>query len=169
MKHKISISFQAGSLSRILLEQYLKKCIVTALRVEKVPVSCEINVLVTDNLGIRALNSAHRQIDKETDVLSFPMFSFQPGELPEDLEELADPESGLLALGDIAISLEKVKAQAKEFGHSEKRELGYLAVHSVLHLLGYDHVDEGPMKRQMRAREETIMAEILLPYKGERQ
>ena len=91
------------------------------------------------------------------------MFEFEPGNLPDDLTAFMDPETGLLPLGDMAISLQKVKAQAREFGHSDKREVGYLTVHSVLHLLGYDHVDEGPMKKQMRAREEAIMAEILLP------
>ena len=163
MKHHIVISFAVRSLARWSLERHLKKCITTALEQEKVPVPCEINVLVTDNEGIRAINNAYRQIDQATDVLSFPMFSFTPGALPEDLAQMQDPETGLLPLGDMAISLEKVKAQAREFGHSEKREFGYLTVHSVLHLLGYDHVDEGPMKKQMRAREEAIMSEILLP------
>lgn len=163
MKHKIVISFQVKTATRLPLTLHLKKCITTALAMQKVDVPCEINVLITDNEGIRAINSAYRQIDKETDVLSFPMFEFEPGNLPENLEEMIDPETGLLPLGDMAISLEKVKAQAREFGHSDKREVGYLTVHSVLHLLGYDHVDEGPMKKQMRAREEAIMAEIVLP------
>ena len=163
MKHKIVISFQVRTPARLPLTMQLRKCITTALEMQQVNVPCEINVLITDNEGIRAINSAYRQIDKETDVLSFPMFDFVPGALPENLTEYIDPETGLLPLGDMAISLEKVKAQAKEFGHSEKREVGYLTVHSVLHLLGYDHVDEGPMKKQMRAREEAIMAEIVLP------
>ena len=163
MKHHIVISFQTRYLNRLSLTAYLKKCITTALQMQEVDVACEINVLVTDNEGIRAINHAHRQIDKETDVLSFPMFDFQPGQLPEDLSEMVDPETGLLPLGDMAISLEKVKQQAREFGHSDKREFGYLTVHSVLHLLGYDHVDEGPMKKQMRAREEAIMAQIIIP------
>ena len=163
MKHKIVISFQVKTPTRLPLTMHLKKCITTALAMEQVNVPCEINVLITDNEGIRAINSAYRQIDKETDVLSFPMFEFEPGNLPADLTDRIDPETGLMPLGDMAISLEKVKAQAREFGHSDKREVGYLTVHSVLHLLGYDHVDEGPMKKQMRAREEAIMAEIVLP------
>lgn len=163
MKHKIVISFQVKTATKLPLTLHLKKCIMTALEMQGVNVPCEINVLITDNEGIRAINSAYRQIDKETDVLSFPMFEFEPGNLPDDLTAFMDPETGLLPLGDMAISLQKVKAQAREFGHSDKREVGYLTVHSVLHLLGYDHVDEGPMKKQMRAREEAIMAEILLP------
>ena len=162
MKHRIVISFETRCGFRLPLRRQLKKCIRTALQMESVTVPCEINVLITDNAGIRTLNREYRQIDRETDVLSFPMFSFTPGQLP-DLEPLTDPESKLLPLGDMAISMEKVRAQAEEFGHSNRRELGYLTVHSVLHLLGYDHVDEGEMKKQMRAREEAILAQIVLP------
>ena len=94
-------------------------------------------------------------MDRSTDVLSFPEFELHPGELP-GMED-ADPGTGLVPLGDMVISLEHVTAQAKEYGHSNRRELAYLVVHSVLHLLGYDHLDEGPQKAQMRAREEAIM------------
>lgn len=162
MKHKIVIAFQARTLRRLSLSLYLKKCIRTALAQEHVPAACEISVLLTDDDGIRAINQAQRQIDRATDVLSFPMFHFTPGQLPADFAAKADPATGLVPLGDMAISLERVRAQAKEYGHAVQRELGYLTVHSVLHLLGYDHLDEGPMKKQMRAREEAIMAEIVL-------
>ena len=91
-------------------------------------------------------------------MLSFPEFELTPGELPG--AEDADPGTGLVPLGDMVISMEHVAAQAKEYGHSNRRELAYLVVHSVLHLLGYDHLDEGPQKRQMRAREEAILAEL---------
>ena len=161
MKHNIAITFQIRKdVRRLPIWVHLKKCIEAALQEEKVPVPCEINVLVADNQAIRALNKAYRGIDKETDVLSFPAFQFEPGKLPADLEPYIDPETGRMPLGDMAISYEKAKAQAEEFGHSTKRELGYLTIHSVLHLLGYDHVDEGPMKKQMRAREEAICAKI---------
>ena len=99
-----------------------------------------------------------REVDRPTDVLSFPAFDLTPGELPGP--EDADPGTGLVPLGDMVISMERVAAQAKEYGHSNRRELAYLTVHSVLHLLGYDHLDEGPQKAQMRAREEAIMAEL---------
>ena len=161
MKHNISITFQIrNDVRRLPLWLHLKKCIEAALEAEGVRVPCEINVLVADNQTIRAINQAYRNIDKETDVLSVPMFQFEPGKLPKDLTPYLDPETGLLPLGDMAISYEKAKAQAEEFGHSPKRELGYLTIHSILHLLGYDHVDEGPMKKQMRAREEAICASI---------
>ena len=158
MKNNIVITFRIEkSVRRLPLWMHLKKCIEATLEAEGVPVPCEINVLVADNQTIRAINKAYRNIDKETDVLSFPMFQF---ELPKDPTEYLDPETGLLPLGDMAISYEKAQAQAKEFGHSTKRELGYLTIHSILHLLGYDHMDEGPMKQQMRAREEAICAAI---------
>ena len=99
-----------------------------------------------------------RGIDKATDVLSFPAFTLSPGELPA-LED-ADPGTGLVPLGDMVLSLERAAAQAREYGHAQSRELAYLTVHSVLHLLGYDHLDEGPMKVRMRAREEAILEEL---------
>ncbi len=133
--------------------------ITAALEAERVEVPCEISVLFTDDGGIRGINREMRDIDRPTDVLSFPMFELQPGVPPEG-EEYLDPETGLCPLGDMCISLERARAQAEEYGHSLERELCYLAVHSVLHLLGYDHVDEGPMKRQMRAREETILKSL---------
>ena len=129
------------------LEEGLRRVITAALAAEGVALPCEISVLLTDDAGIRQINA---------DVLSFPMFELTPGEPPEDEEDL-DPETGLCPLGDMCISLERAAAQAQEYGHSLEREVSYLAVHSVLHLLGYDHLDEGPMKRQMRAREEAIL------------
>jgi probable rRNA maturation factor len=122
-----------------------------------------VDVLLTDNAGIREINRDYREVDRETDVLSFPMFEFVPGQFPEDVSNLLDPGSDLLPLGDMALSLEKIQAQAQEFGHSQEREIGYLTVHSVLHLLGYDHLDEGEMKRQMREREEAIMSYLNIP------
>lgn len=137
---------------------FIRKVIRTALAAEGVDFPCEVDVLVTDDGEIRALNRETRQVDRATDVLSFPAFDLRPGELPGP--EDADPGTGLVPLGDMMISLEHVTAQAKEYGHSNRRELGYLVTHSVLHLLGYDHVDEGPMKAQMRAREEAILTEL---------
>ena len=123
-------------------------------------VPCEINVLVTDDQGIRAINKATRNIDKETDVLSFPMFTLEPGNFPGNVSSYIDPETGLFPLGDLAISMERARDQAKRFGNTLKREVGYLTIHSILHLLGYDHVDEGEQKRQMRTREEIIAASL---------
>ena len=138
----------------------LHRCIKGALAAEGVTVPCEINVLITDDQGIRVINKATRSIDKETDVLSFPMFQFEPGHFPEDVSAYIDPQTGLLPLGDMCISLERAKDQAKRFANTLKREVGYLTIHSILHLLGYDHLDEGPQKRQMRIREEIIASSL---------
>ena len=134
----------------------IRKTIRTVLEQEGMDLPCEISVLLTGDEGIHQTNLEMRGVDRPTDVLSFPMFELSPGELPDELD--ADPATGLIPLGDMVLSVERVEAQAKEFGHAKRRELAYLVVHSVLHLLGYDHLDEGPMKAQMRGREEEIMA-----------
>ena len=160
MRNKINLVFEDGGLKRLPIAANIKTCINAVLKQEGVPVKCEINVLVTDDKGIQTINRTARSIDKPTDVLSFPMFELAPGELPEDWTPCQDPDTGLVPLGDMCISLERAVAQAQEFGHTTRREVGYLTIHSMLHLLGYDHLDEGPQKRQMRAREEAIASEI---------
>lgn len=154
MDHQILIDAEVSAPQG--LEDGLRRVITAALAAEGVALPCEISVLLTDDAGIRRINADMRNIDRATDVLSFPMFDLTPGQPPEDEEDL-DPETELCPLGDMCISLERAAAQAREFGHSLEREVSYLAVHSVLHLLGYDHLDEGPMKRQMREREEAIL------------
>ena len=136
----------------------IRKVIRTALAAEGVEFPCEVDVLLTSDQSIHQINLDMRHVDRSTDVLSFPEFDLHPGQLPA--AEDADPGTGLVPLGDMVISMEHVAAQAKEYGHSNRRELAYLVVHSVLHLLGYDHLDEGEMKARMRAREEAILAEL---------
>ena len=159
-KMKININYEKISVLNAPVTRNIRQCVEATLNAEGITAPCEINVLVTDDVGIRGINLASRQIDRATDVLSFPMFNLEPGNPPTDWEEYLDPETGMCPLGDMCISLERAKAQAKEFGHSVKREVGYLTIHSMLHLLGYDHLDEGPMKRQMRDREEAIAVTI---------
>ena len=137
---------------------FVRKVIRTALAAEGVDFPCEVDVLLTNDARIHELNREQRGIDQPTDVLSFPAFDLRPGALPEPAD--ADPGSGLVPLGDMVVSLERAAAQAKEYGHSNRRELAYLTVHSVLHLLGYDHLDEGPQKAQMRAKEEEILEKL---------
>ena len=142
------------------LRAFIRKVIRTALEAEGVTLPCEVDVLVTSDSGIHKLNLAQRGVDAPTDVLSFPALELRPGEKPT--AEDADPGTGLIPLGDMALSYERVAAQAKEYGHSNRRELAYLVTHSVLHLLGYDHMDEGEQKALMRAHEEIIMDKLEL-------
>ena len=160
------MTFQVFTWQRLMIAAHIRKCIESTLQAEQIRVPCEINVLVTDDVGIHGINLASRNIDRPTDVLSFPMFQLDPGVPPTDWEEYLDVETGLCPFGDMCISLERAKAQATEFGHSAKREVGYLTIHSMLHLLGYDHLDEGPQKRQMRSREEAIASTIPGMHRG---
>lgn len=160
MKHKIHIVFEQFGFQQFVIKSIIRKCISETLAAERVSVPCEVNVLVTNDEGIRLINRESRSLDKPTDVLSFPMFQLEAGNPPSDWTEYQDPATGLVPLGDMCISLERAIAQAQEFGHSSKREVGYLTIHSMLHLLGYDHLDEGPQKKQMRGREEAIASSI---------
>ena len=156
MKHNILFDAEVDVPSGV--EEWLRTVIAAALEAEGMALPCEVNVLFTNDEGIHRINLDMRGVDRPTDVLSFPMFDLTPGEHPG--QEDADPATGLIPLGDMCISLERAAAQAEEFGHSVRRELCYLTVHSVLHLLGYDHLDEGPMKAQMRGREEAILGAL---------
>ena len=159
MDVKVMLSRTRPGLGHNEARRLIQRAIRAALREEKVPDDCEVSVLLTDNEGIHELNRDYRGVDRPTDVLSFPANELSPGRFDAALCE-EDAETGRLFLGDMAISLEKCEAQAVEYGHSFERELMYLTVHSTLHLLGYDHVDEGEMKRQMRGREDAIMSRL---------
>ena len=156
--HYIPVTADVEGAANDRTNALIRKVIRTALAAEGMTLSCEVDVNLTDDAGIHEINREMRDVDRPTDVLSFPVFDLTPGELPDEMD--ADPGTGLIPLGDMVISMERVAAQAKEFGHSNRRELCYLVVHSTLHLLGYDHLDEGPQKAQMRAREEAILAEL---------
>ncbi len=160
MRHRINLVFEQFSLQKFTVSAIIRRCIQATLDAQRIAVPCEINVLVTNDQGIHLINKTSRDIDRPTDVLSFPMFQLEPGNPPTDWRAYEDLETCLVPLGDMCISLERAVAQAKEFGHSTRREVGYLTIHSMLHLLGYDHLDEGEMKAQMRAREEAIAGEI---------
>ena len=160
MSHKISVTGEKKGINNPTLAAMLRRTVKAALAAEGVEADCEVNILLTDDAGIQAVNRDMRDIDRPTDVLSFPMFDLAPGEHPDEMD--ADPATGLVPLGDMCISVERARAQVEEYGHSFEREICYLSVHSVLHLLGYDHLDEGEMKSQMRAREEEIMKQLKL-------
>lgn len=155
--HKIVIYREKKGLGFFKAPALLKRAVKAALKAEGVNEDCLINIMLTDDAGIHEINQAQRGIDRPTDVLSFPMNELSPGSFEPEMCEY-DYSSGKIILGDMVLSLERCAAQAKEYGHSLERELCYLCVHSMLHLLGYDHLDEGPMKAQMRGREDAVMA-----------
>ena len=139
-------------------EGLAKEVIEAALDYAECPYEAEVNVILTDNDAIQAINKEHRQIDAPTDVLSFPMVDY---EKPSDFDHVEDavedyfnPETGELMLGDIVISVDKVEEQAEKYGHSQTRELAFLVAHSMLHLCGYDHmVDEERLVMEDRQRQ----------------
>ncbi len=128
------------------VEEIVEKVMEAVLDSEACPYEATINVLLTDNEGIREFNREHRQIDRATDVLSFPNIEYEtPADFSRVEEQEADcfdPDSGELILGDIILSVDKVKEQAESYGHSELREFAFLVAHSMLHLCGYDHMEE---------------------------
>ena len=154
MRHKIIFGWDVKKQGFII--RLVKKSIKAVLEAERVNVPCEINVLITDDEGIRQLNKDMRSVDSATDVLSFPMFELIEGAFDPEAAE-SDPNTGRVPLGDMALNLDKIKQQGEQFGHGMKRETAYLTIHSVLHLLGYDHLDEGERKAKMRSREEDII------------
>ncbi len=158
MEHEVYVSREKTGLGHNGAAALIKKAVNLALDAEGVDVPCLISVMLTDDEGIRAVNNEFRGVDRATDVLSFPLNELTPGAFdPDECER--DLDSGAVMLGDMMISLERCAQQGEEFGHGFNREVQYLTVHSVLHLLGYDHVDEGEMKRRMREREKAIMGD----------
>ena len=155
--HDIQIYREKRKLGYPEAAKLVRQAVRAALRAQGVTDDCTVSVMLTDDAGIRAVNLAQRGIDAPTDVLSFPLNELTPGAFDPEACEY-DYETDKLLLGDMVLDLERCAKQGNEFGHGFDRELRYLTVHSVLHLLGYDHLDEGPQKKQMRAREKAIMA-----------
>ena len=143
-------------------ETLAKRVVEEALDYVGCPYEAEVNLLLTENAQIHEMNKEFRGIDRATDVLSFPMIDYpEPGtfDFLEEQEDCFDPESGELTLGDIVISKEKVLAQAEEYGHSVKREFCFLVAHSMLHLLGYDHMTPEEAA-DMEARQAKALDEL---------
>lgn len=148
------------------LEEILSKTIDFALQEEEVTIPYEISLLFVDNQEIKEINKENRGIDKETDVLSFPMLEYPEGKVFKEAYknykfDITFLDGEELILGDIVLSLEKALEQSKDFNHSFNREAAYLVVHSVLHLLGYDHMEDEE-KIVMRGREEEILKKLEL-------
>ncbi|MCL2228003.1 MAG: rRNA maturation RNase YbeY [Oscillospiraceae bacterium] len=161
IKHKIYVRHHSKiNFEDRLRVSLIKGCVRTVLGFEGVDMPCEVSVLITDDASIRAINFEFRGIDEPTDVLSFPMLVFSPPGWADPGSNAVDLETGLTALGEIVLSAERVRVQALEYNQSVERETAYLTVHSGLHLLGYDHLDEAGEKMQMRLREKQIMREL---------
>ena len=157
MDYEIYVSREKRNLGHNNSAALIKKAAAMALRAEGVEKAI-ISVMLTDDEGIRSVNREFRGVDRATDVLSFPLNELTPGAFDPAACE-TDPETGAVLLGDMMISVPRCAEQGEDFGHGYEREIMYLTVHSVLHLLGYDHVDEGELKKQMRAREKEIMGD----------
>lgn len=140
------------------LENLIKDVSEGVLEFEEIDEKCEVNVMFADNEQIREINREQRSIDRATDVLSFPFLDAKNGDITVSDEDFYE---GYLSLGDIVISLERAKEQAEEYGHSFEREAGFLMCHSMLHLLGYDHIDEAD-RAIMRKKEEEILKKLKL-------
>lgn len=147
---KLEVTYKLKRLVRFAIE--------ATLAYENYHNSVEVSVTFTDNAGIKKLNKKYRKIDKETDVLSFPLFDFEGSDEPpvDEIENM---------LGDIVVSLEKAQAQAEEYGHSFEREVAFLCVHSTLHLLGYDHETSEEDELDMRRRQTEIVEMLGLAVK----
>ncbi len=161
MKHIVTIQSEKRGLgSTPALRKLIKEAIRTALQYENVDFLCSVSVMLTDDEGILVINSQTRGIDSATDVLSFPMLDWYDGNGDEPGEDAVDFENGSVFLGDMVLNVDRIRQQGEEFGHGFDRECAYLTVHSILHLLGYDHVDDEARKAVMRRKEEEIMSRL---------
>lgn len=156
----IQIEYEAGTALDLPYKEIIEKVVLEALDFEACPYEAEVTVILTGNEEIREINLSQRNIDRDTDVLSFPMADYESpsdfGPLEESPEEYFNPETGELMLGDIVISVDKIKEQAIKYGHSQERELAFLTAHSMLHLFGYDHMEEEE-RQIMEKKQENIL------------
>ena len=155
-----NIEYEAEKKLGIPYEEIIENVVLESLDYVECPYEAEVNVIITDNQEIRAINKEHRQIDAPTDVLSFPLVDYEtPADFDhvEDyVEDYFDPDTGELLLGDIVVSVDKVEEQAEKYGHSTTRELAFLIAHSMLHLCGYDHMDDDE-RLEMEAKQSEIL------------
>ena len=156
----INIDQEAGAPLDLPYQEVIRDIVLASLDYEKCPYEAEVNIILTDDMEICRLHRDYRQIDRPTDVLSFPMLEFeQPSDFSHAEEDYADcfnPETGELMLGDIILSVDKIREQAESYGHSQTRELAFLVAHSMLHLCGYDHMEEGE-REEMEERQREIL------------
>ena len=156
----VTIEYEAEKKLSLPYEEIIREIVEASLDYEECPYEAEVNVILTDNPSIQEINREQRQIDAPTDVLSFPLVDYgRPADfshVEEQAEDYFNPETGELMLGDIVISVDKVEEQAEKYGHSQRRELAFLVAHSMLHLCGYDHMEEEE-RLDMEARQRAIL------------
>ena len=159
----INIEYETDKPLDVDYEKVANDIIPAALDYEKCPYEAEVNLILTDNDAIQEINRDYRQIDRPTDVLSFPMIDFEKesdfSHVEEAVEDYFNPETGELMLGNIVISKERAKEQAEEYGHSVEREFAFLIAHSMLHLLGYDHMEDEE-RQVMEQKQREIMERL---------
>lgn len=155
----INIEFESEKKLELDFEGIIREIVEASVDYEKCPYECEVSVMITDNDGIHTLNKEARGIDAPTDVLSFPMVEYETPADFDALEEAADafnPDTGELLLGDIVLNQDRIASQAEEYGHPLRRELAFLVAHSMLHLMGYDHMEEDE-RAEMERRQREIL------------
>lgn len=159
----LNIEYETEFLLHIDYKEIITRVVDKSLDMEECPYEVELNVILTDNSAIQEINREYREIDAPTDVLSFPMLDYDSpsdfSHLEDKVEECFNPETGELVLGDIILSLEKVLEQAEEYGHSLERELAFLVAHSMMHLFGYDHMEEEE-RVLMEERQGRVLTEL---------
>ena len=159
----IAIDHEAEEKLNLSEEEIIRDVVLAVLDYEGCPYAAEVNVVVTDNHEIQKMNREYRGIDAPTDVLSFPMLEFTvPSDfshVEEAFEDCFNPESGELMLGDIILSVDKIREQAESYGHSQTRELAFLVAHSMLHLCGYDHM-EAEEAAVMEEKQERVLQNL---------
>ncbi len=160
MEHRIRITPEVELDRQEAVSALIERCARAALHAEGAPEGCFVDVTIVDGASIREINRENRGKDMETDVLSFPMLEFFDGEWPEAVEEERNPADGLIFLGDMILNYDRAAEQAAEYGHSVERECGFLTVHSMLHLLGYDHERSEAERLLQREREEAVLGQL---------
>ena len=156
----VNIDFEVEKRLDLQFEDIINEIIEAAITYEKCPYECEISVVITDDEGIHQLNKEARGIDSPTDVLSFPMVDWEtPADfdvIDEEDSDIFNPGSGELLLGDIVLNQNRIESQAEEYGHTERRELAFLVAHSMLHLFGYDHMEDDERVEMERRQKEIL-------------
>ncbi len=156
----VNIDFEVEKRLDLQFEDIINEIIEAAITYEKCPYECEVSVVITDDEGIHQLNKEARGIDSPTDVLSFPMVDWEtPADfdvIDEEDSDIFNPDSGELLLGDIVLNQNRIESQAEEYGHTERRELAFLVAHSMLHLFGYDHMEDDERVEMERRQKEIL-------------